>query len=125
MTEDYINLVGNMMLPSMHLAPFGYDPTLGQYPIESITALGLLLSPLRRPTVVERWSPYEISIFEASLALCGKEFHQVQKFVKTKNTKEIIEFYYVWKKTAHYRVWKKQYISPEDETQFDDSDYDD
>ena len=124
MAEDYISLVGNMMLPSTHLAPFGYDPSSGQYPIEKLTALGLLLSPLRRPSVVEKWSPYEISVFEASLGLCGKNFNQVQKFVKTKNTKEIIEFYYVWKKTEHYKVWKKQYITPEMEEQFNNSDYD-
>ncbi len=125
MTEDYISLVGKMMLPSIHLPPFGYDAATGHYPIERITALGLLLSPLRRPSVIEKWNPYEISIFEASLALCGKEFHKVQKFVKTKSTKEIIEFYYVWKKTEHYKVWKKQYITPEMEEEFNNSDYDD
>jgi len=123
--EDYIGLVGNMMFPSTYLAPFGYDPSSGQYPIERISALGMLLSPLRRPSVVEKWSPYEIAVFEASIALCGKQFHQIQKFIKTKNTKEIIEFYYIWKKTAHYKVWKKQYITPEMEAQFNDSDYDD
>lgn len=122
MTEDYINLCGDMMFPSINLAPFGYDVPSGQYPIESITALSILTSPLlRRPTVVEKWSPYEIAVFEAALALCGKHFHQVQKFIKTKNTKEVVEFYYIWKKTAHYKVWKKQYIAPEDDV---DSEYD-
>ncbi len=121
MAEDYISLCADMMFPAINLAPFGCDAPSGQYPIESITALSILTSPLlRRPTVVEKWSPYEISVFEAALALCGKHFHQVQKFVKTKNTKEVIEFYYVWKKTAHYKVWKKQYISPEDDVDSDD-----
>ncbi len=27
--------------------------------------------------------------------------------------KQIIEFYYVWKKTGHYKQWKQQYI-PDD-----------
>ena len=31
-----------------------------------------------------------------ALALHGKNFHMLQRFVKTKSTKEIIEFYYVW-----------------------------
>ena len=120
MAEDYISLCADMMFPSTHLAPFGYDAPSGQYPIESITALSILTSPLlRRPTVVEKWCPYEIAVFEAALALCGKHFHQVQKFVKTKNTKEVIEFYYVWKKTAHYKVWKKQYVAPEDDVDSD------
>jgi len=97
------------MFPGTLLAPFGYDPASGQFPIEQVTALGILTSPLRRPTVVEKWSPYEIATFEASLALFGKQFHQVQKFVRTKSTKEVIEFFYVWKKTGHYKVWKKQF----------------
>ena len=129
MAEDYISLCANMMLPETYLAPFGYDAPSGQYPIQSITALSFLtssssLSPqsalFRRPSVVEKWCPYEIAVFESALALCGKHFHQVQKFVKTKNTKEVIEFYYIWKKTAHYKVWKRQYVSPDDDVDSDD-----
>jgi len=119
-TEDYITLASNMMLPATHLAPFGYDAPSGQYPIESITALSILTSPLRRPTVIEKWCPYEIAVFEAALALCGKHFHRVQKFVKSKCTKEVIEFYYVWKKTGHYKVWKRQFVQPEDDVDSDD-----
>lgn len=107
--EDYISLASALVLPpTTHLntTSFGYVPHLGQYPIEQVTALGYLTSPLRRPTVIEKWSPYEITTFEAALALHGKHFHLVQKWVKTKNTKEIIEFYYIWKKTSHYRRWK-------------------
>jgi len=119
-TEDYINLSAQIMLPGAHLAPFGYDGPTGQFPVESITALSILTSPMRRPTVVEKWNPYEIAVFEAALSLVGKHFHKVQKFVKTKDTKEVVEFYYVWKKTAHYKIWKKQYISPEDDVDSDD-----
>merc|ERR1711957_139081 len=107
--EDYVNNVSSMMFPGTYLAPFGYDPASGQYPLERITALGILTSPLRRESVIEKWSPLEIATFESSLALFGKEFHQVQKFVKSKSTKEIVEFYYIWKKTSHYKVWKKQF----------------
>jgi len=109
--EDYISLASAMVLPpnTTHLNTFGYTPHLGQYPIEQPTALGYLTSSLRRPTVIEKWSPYEIATFEAALALHGKHFHQVQKWVKTKNTKEVIEFYYIWKKTSHYRRWKSSF----------------
>jgi len=119
-TEDYINLSAQMMLPGTHLAPFGYDAPTGQFPVDSITALSILTSPMRRPTVVEKWCPYEIAVFEAALSLVGKHFHKVQKIVKSKNTKEIIEFYYVWKKTAHYKAWKKQYVPPDDDVDTDD-----
>jgi len=113
MAEDYISLATELMLPDIHLRPFGYDPAQGKYPIESITAYGVLTSPLRRPSVVETWSPYEIATFEAALAILGKQFHAVQKLIRTKSTKEIVEFYYIWKKTHHYKMWKKQYIPPE------------
>ncbi|KAL9189305.1 hypothetical protein ACHAXT_011795 [Thalassiosira profunda] len=110
MAEDYISLASAITLPPAHLGTFGYSPATGNYPIEQATALGYLTSPLRRPTVVEKWSPIEIATFEAALALHGKAFHQVQKWVKTKNTKEIVEFYYVWKKTSHGRRWKGSYV---------------
>ena len=32
--------------------------------------------------------------------------HQV---LKTKSTKDVIEFYYVWKMTSHYQQWKKAF----------------
>jgi hypothetical protein len=33
--------------------------------------------------------------------------------VRTKTVKEIIEFYYDWKKTSHYIAWKKNYVPDE------------
>ena len=30
--------------------------------------------------------------------------------VKSKTVQEVIEFYYDWKKTNHYKEWKKNYI---------------
>ena len=111
MAEDYISLASSITLPPISkLGPYGYTPTIGQYPIEQVTALGYLTSELRRPTVIEKWNPYEISIFEAALALHGKVFHTISKYVKTKNTKEVIEFYYVWKKTSHGKRWKNSYV---------------
>jgi hypothetical protein len=82
----------------------------------------------------EKWSPLEISLFEGAMMLYGKKFHVIQKIVratvyvvrfdahmilpqvKTKTTAEVIEFYYVWKKTSHYKIWKRSYV-PDDEEQ--------
>ena len=37
----------------------------------------------------------------------GKVFHRVRGAIGgTKSTKEVIEFYYVWKKTSHGKRWK-------------------
>lgn len=102
-TEDYVNFVGDIMYPKTVYAAYGYDATKGRFPFERITTLGYLLNPMRRPIVVEKWSPFEVAVFEASMTLFGKNFHQVAKMVKTKTTKEVIEFYYFWKKTNHYK----------------------
>lgn len=109
MAEDYIGMASSLILPTIQLGPYGYDASSGLFPTERITALGLLTSPVRRPTVVERWNPYEICVFEASMALFGKDFHEVARTVGTKSCKEVVEFYYVWKKTEHYKVWKREY----------------
>ena len=109
MAEDYIGMASSLILPTIQLGPYGYDASSGLFPTERITALGLLTSPVRRPTVVERWNPYEICVFEASMALYGKDFHEVARTVGTKSCKEVVEFYYIWKKTEHYKVWKREY----------------
>lgn len=83
----------------------------GRYPIESFNTLGLHLNPLRKQLPIERWSPFEVSIFESSICIYGKNFNRIQKDVQTKSVKEIIEFYYDWKKTNHYKEWKKTFVS--------------
>lgn len=50
--------------------------------MERIPALGYLLSPLRKPTVIEKWSPYEVSLFESAIMLYGKNFHMIQQIVR-------------------------------------------
>ena len=76
-----------------------------------ISALGYLKSPRRRPTVIEQWSPYEIAMFEASIAQHGKNFAKIQQDIRTgKTVADVIEFYYIWKKTSHYAQWKKEYV---------------
>lgn len=36
--------------------------------------------------------------------------------VKSKTVQEVIEFYYDWKKTNHYKEWKKTFIPENRET---------
>lgn len=108
--------------PTGQLGPYGLtDPTAKHnsnnaatwnWPLEATSTLAYLKAPYRRPTVIEEWAPIEIALFEASIAEYGKDFHQVQKQIGSKTTKQIVDFYYVWKKTAHYKKWKKQYVPP-------------
>jgi hypothetical protein len=121
MVEDYVDFASNMMLfPVSKLGSYGYDPSRKQYPLDTISVLSYLKSPLRRPTIIEKWSPLEIATFEAALCEYGKVFHKVQSEVATKTTREVIEFYYMWKKTSHYKVWKKTYVSPHDDVSDDE-----
>ncbi len=108
-TEDYVNVVGDIMYPNTKFSPFGYDPVNKLYPLSRVTALGFLTNPIRKPSAIEKWSPLEIATFEASISLFGKDFPKIKKYVSTKSVKEVIEFYYAWKKTNHYKQWKKVY----------------
>lgn len=111
MAEDYVDSVGKLMYPGTRLRPYGYDAANREYPLEHISVLAFLQSPLRRPSIIEKWSPYEVAVFEGAMLHHGKEFHLVSREIKTKSTKEVIDFYYIWKKTAHYKKWKDQYMS--------------
>lgn len=110
MVEDYVNLVSDLMVPNVKFARYGFAAEFGEYPVERPTLLGVLMSPCRRPTVFENWSPREIAVFEGCIALYGKDFRTIQRFVRTKNTKEIIEFYYLWKLSSHYTEWKRNFV---------------
>lgn len=41
------------------------------------------------------------------MSLYGKQFNLVSKSVKTKTVREVIELYYLWKKSDHYKSWKR------------------
>jgi hypothetical protein len=114
MAEDYVGLVGRMMYPATKLRPYGFDSDKREYPLDGISVLGYLKSSLRRPTIIERWSPYEIALFEGALLHHGKEFHLVSRVIGSKSTKEVIDFYYMWKKTKHYRKWKDRFVLDSD-----------
>ena len=74
-TEDYVNIVGEIMYPKQTFGPYGYDAESGrvsisvfllgacssqiyslfrivQFPVEKMSSLGWLLCPLRKPTVI-------------------------------------------------------------------------
>lgn len=120
MTEDYVGLASRMMMYPLvkNLGSFGYTVVPQQRdkpcPLEHVSALAFLKSPVREPSVFEKWAPYDVALFEAAMAVHGKEFFLVQKDIPSKTTKDVIEFYYVWKKTSHYTKWKKEFVPPGD-----------
>jgi len=71
-----------------------------------IDIMDSLVSPLKVDYVFEKWSPKEVAIFEAGICKYGKEFSFIQFLIKTKTINETIQFYFAWKNTSHYRIWK-------------------
>lgn len=73
-TEDYVNIVGELMYPKQPVGPYGFDSENGrvrircyvallttlvtfvdelqQFPADRMNTLGWLLCPLRKPTVI-------------------------------------------------------------------------
>ena len=73
------------------------------------TTKGMLQNPARKGHVWDHWTPYEIALFESAICIYGKDFWKIQNVIKTKTTKETIAFYYVWKKSSHYTIWKRHF----------------
>ena len=65
-------------------------------------------SPRARAHIADKWTPYEIALFESALCLIGKKFAQVARMVRTKTASDCIELYYIWKMSSHYSLWKSQ-----------------
>lgn len=53
------------------------------------------------------WSLKEVENFEMAMYSHHKDFAKVQKVVKSKTLKELIEFYYFWKQMPRYKKWKE------------------
>ncbi|CAD8196808.1 unnamed protein product [Paramecium octaurelia] len=68
--------------------------------------LDILISPLRNDFPFETWTPKEIAIFECGICRYGKQYEFLSHLIKTKNAQDIIQFYYFWKFTSHYKLWK-------------------
>jgi len=105
--ESYLGLVGGLYYTAPELGRSGRDWALLRR-----TTLGVLTSPVREPSVVDRWAPLEVARFEAALAVIGKAFPAIAKIVGTKTAADCVEFYYVWKQTKNYAAWKASYKDP-------------
>ena len=62
--------------------------------------------------VIDSWNRDEVMIFERALYKYGKQFHYIrQEFLPWKSWENIISFYYQWKGTRGYKLWKQEYYS--------------
>jgi len=63
----------------------------------------------RRTLDADRWSPYEVALFEAGICMYGKDFGQLASVIGSKSASDVIAFYYMWKQGKNYDQWKATY----------------
>ncbi|KAL5008597.1 hypothetical protein ScPMuIL_014178 [Solemya velum] len=67
-------------------------------PMNRLPANHTLLSYIYQES--DTWSTEEIEAYQQVLLKCDKDFFKIAKEVKTKTTKQCIQFYYLWKKVC-------------------------
>ena len=73
-------------------------------------ALALVHKQSCMSDAIESWNSDEILIFERALLKYGKQFHYIrQEFLPWKSWGSIITFYYLWKGSEGYKLWKQNY----------------
>ena len=72
------------------------------------TSLDLLINPLRKSFPWETWSPYEIALFNCCICKFNTNFDLYLNIITTKTKEEVIDFYYTWKSSKYYKMWKNK-----------------
>ena len=72
------------------------------------TSLDLLINPLRKSFPWETWSPYEIALFNCRICKFNTNFDLYLNIITTKTKEEVIDFYYTWKSSKYYKMWKNK-----------------
>jgi len=105
--DAMLRAVANLYYHPKDVTPDGANVFVSsEYDSSFYPTLDLLQSPLRKPSVLDSWCPRDIALFEAGICAAGKDFHQIQKWIPGKTTAQVVDFYYTWKKSAHYHMWK-------------------
>ncbi|KAJ0400234.1 hypothetical protein P43SY_006198 [Pythium insidiosum] len=99
-TTDYCTHTG--FKPSV-LSEFSLHRSAGLFPASAAT------STLRTESAIDSWTPWEIRVFELAMECYGKQFHDIARVIGTKTCKEVIAFYYLWKKDPYYQVVKSRW----------------
>ena len=76
--------------------------------IFKLTSLDLLINPLRKTFPWETWSPYEIALFNCCICKFNTNFDLYLNIITTKTKEEVIDFYYTWKSSKYYKMWKNK-----------------
>lgn len=108
--ENYLALVSSMYYGGISACHLLEGSGRRRRKGRGLKTISILLSPLRKDYAFERWSPYEVAVFETGLCTFGKQFKKIEKMLKDKSYSEITQFYYKWKQTSHYQAWKTAFM---------------
>ncbi|GIY52694.1 mesoderm induction early response protein 1 [Caerostris extrusa] len=68
------------------------------------------MQPIPAADTMTLWSEEECRSFENGLRIYGKDFHLIQmNKVRTRSVSELVQFYYIWKKTERHDVFANKY----------------
>ncbi|CAI5730543.1 unnamed protein product [Hyaloperonospora brassicae] len=110
-TQDYFDAARAMYSPRPLCASNQKRHKVSAFGLQRIACFqqGLKgVSSLRAPSVLDTWTPFEIRLFEVTIECRGKDFPHIADVIK-KSCKDVVAFYYVWKKDSHYQAVKNRW----------------
>ncbi|KAF9199294.1 putative PHD type zinc finger protein with BAH domain-containing protein [Haplosporangium sp. Z 27] len=103
---DYISRVKDLSLPlPIHSADMMDKAllTLQSCGFDADKALKEIAKVQKDDFDIKDWTPAEIESFEEGIRLYGHELFAIKKKVETRSMKDIVRFFYQWKKTERYQ----------------------
>ncbi|KAF9919295.1 putative PHD type zinc finger protein with BAH domain-containing protein [Lobosporangium transversale] len=77
--------------------------TLQKHGFDANMALGEMSKLQKHDFDIEDWTAKEVEAFEEGIRLYGHELFAIKKKVETRSMKDIVRFFYHWKKTERYQ----------------------
>lgn len=113
-TQDYLDAARMMYSPHPPYSSNHKRLKLSEFGLQRVSGFQQSLrglSPLRVPSVLDAWTPFEIRVFEVAIECYGKQFQQIAVVIGTKTCADVVAFYYIWKNDSHYQVVKNRWES--------------
>ncbi|EGZ23625.1 hypothetical protein PHYSODRAFT_310883 [Phytophthora sojae] len=110
--QDYLDASRAMYAPQPAYASYHKRQKISDFGLQRVSCFqqGLKgLSPLRVPSVLDSWTPFEIRVFEVAIECYGKDFLRIADVINSKSCGDVIAFYYIWKNDSHYQVVKNRW----------------
>ncbi|KAF9093185.1 putative PHD type zinc finger protein with BAH domain-containing protein [Mortierella sp. GBA35] len=103
---DYMSRVKELSLPLPSHSADLIDRALAALQksgFDADKALKEMAAVQKRDFDIVDWTPKEIEAFEEGIRLYGHELFAIKKKVETRSMKDVVRFFYQWKKTERYQ----------------------